>query len=95
MLTPVDGFYIYYRATNNAGDYIKATVEGDKTRSFIITHLMPDTWYDIKIQSFTIGAASDFSTIITRKTLGNYTKHRSHFLCIIFFYNLPKINYLF
>lgn len=72
MLTPVDGFYIYYRATSNAGDYIKATVEGEKTRSFVITHLQPDTSYEFKIQSFTVGAASDFSSIITRKTLGNY-----------------------
>lgn len=69
VLTPVDGFYVYYRATNNAGDYVKATVEGEKTRSFVITHLQPDTSYDIKIQSFTIGAASNFSFIITRKTL--------------------------
>ncbi|XP_065214508.1 interference hedgehog-like isoform X2 [Planococcus citri] len=71
--TPVDGFYVYYRATSNAGDYIKATVEGEKTNSFVITHLQPDTSYDIKIQCFTVGAASDFSTIITRKTLADPT----------------------
>lgn len=68
--SPVDGYYVYYRATNNAGDYVKATVEGENTRSCNITHLLPDTSYDIKVQSFTIGSASDFSTIITRKTLG-------------------------
>lgn len=70
VLSPVDGFYVYYRATTTAGDYVKATVEGEKIRSFVITHLQPDTSYDIKIQSFTVGAASNFSSIITRKTLG-------------------------
>nr|CAD7393998.1 unnamed protein product [Timema cristinae] len=71
---PVDGFYVYYRATSSAGDYVKATVEGETTRSFNITHLLPDTSYDIKIQSFTIVGASDFSTILTIKTLGNPTE---------------------
>lgn len=85
-MTPVDGFYVYYRATNNAGDYIKATVEGEKTRSFVITHLQPDTSYDIKIQSFTIGAASNFSSIITRKTLGMCIKKvRSENKCCKYF----------
>lgn len=69
VLAPVDGFYVYYRTTSSAGDYIKATVEGENTRSFIITHLLPDTAYDIKLQAFTVGAASDFSAILTHKTL--------------------------
>ncbi|XP_014257268.1 interference hedgehog-like isoform X2 [Cimex lectularius] len=69
VLAPVDGFYVYYRATTSAGDYIKATVEGENTRNFVITHLAPDTAYDIKLQSFTVGAASDFSAILTHKTL--------------------------
>jgi hypothetical protein len=65
----VEGFYVYYRETSSAGDYIKATVEGETQRSFIITHLQPDTSYDIKLQSFTVGTASDFSIILTHKTL--------------------------
>lgn len=68
VLAPVDGFYVYYRATSSAGDYIKATVEGQSQRSFLITHLSPDTHYDIKMQSFTVNAASDFSAIISAKT---------------------------
>lgn len=68
MLAPVDGFYVYYRATTSAGDYNKATVEGENARSFVITHLNADTAYDIKLQSFTVGAASDFSEIISHKT---------------------------
>ncbi|XP_063230242.1 interference hedgehog-like isoform X1 [Bacillus rossius redtenbacheri] len=70
----VDGFYVYYRATSSAGQYVKATVEGQGARSFNITHLAPDTAYDIKIQSFTIGGASDFSAILTNKTLGSPTE---------------------
>ncbi|XP_069684363.1 interference hedgehog-like [Periplaneta americana] len=66
---PVEGFYVYYRETSSAGDYIKATVEGEGQRSYVITHLQPDTTYDIKLQSFTVGAASNFSTIFTHKTL--------------------------
>ncbi|PSN34324.1 hypothetical protein C0J52_23725 [Blattella germanica] len=69
---PVEGFYVYYRETSSAGDYIKATVEGEGQRSFVITHLQPDTAYDIKLQSFTVGAASDFSIICTRKTMREY-----------------------
>jgi len=66
--SPIEGFYVYYRTTSSAGDYIKATVEGEQTRQYIITHLLPDTSYDIKLQSFTVGAASDFSLIRTHKT---------------------------
>ncbi|XP_021913765.1 interference hedgehog-like isoform X2 [Zootermopsis nevadensis] len=69
VAVPVEGFYVYYRETSSAGDYIKATVEGEAQRSFVITHLQPDTSYDIKLQSFTVGAASDFSIILTHKTL--------------------------
>lgn len=68
-VVPVEGFYVYYRETSSAGDYIKATVEGESQRSFIITHLQADTSYDIKLQSFTVVSASDFSSILTHKTL--------------------------
>jgi hypothetical protein len=67
-LAPVDGFYVYYRETTSAGDYMKATVEGENARSYVITHLLPDSAYDIKLQSFTVGGASDFSRILTHKT---------------------------
>uniref|UniRef100_T1IAC2 Interference hedgehog n=1 Tax=Rhodnius prolixus TaxID=13249 RepID=T1IAC2_RHOPR len=68
VLVPVDGFYVYYRATTSAGDYIKATVEGQNARTYVITHLQPDTAYDIKVQSFTVGAASEFSSVVVQKT---------------------------
>lgn len=66
--TPIEGFYVYYRSSTNAGDYVKATVEDEQRRDYIITHLLPDTSYEIKLQSFTVGAASDFSAIRTHKT---------------------------
>lgn len=69
VLSPVDGFYIYYRASTSAGDYVKSTVEGQDVRSFNITHLQPSTLYEIKLQSFTVGSASDFSTILISRTL--------------------------
>ncbi|EEB14437.1 conserved hypothetical protein [Pediculus humanus corporis] len=65
---PIEGFYVYYRSTSTAGDYIKATVEGEWIRTYVINYLNPDTAYDIKLQSFTIDAASDFSEILTQKT---------------------------
>uniref|UniRef100_A0A146KQA7 Interference hedgehog n=2 Tax=Lygus hesperus TaxID=30085 RepID=A0A146KQA7_LYGHE len=69
VLVPVDGFYVYYRPRSSAADYAKATVEGHNARSFVVTHLQPDTMYEIKMQSFTVGEASQFSTIFTQKTL--------------------------
>ncbi|RZF47790.1 hypothetical protein LSTR_LSTR006054 [Laodelphax striatellus] len=69
VLAPVDGFYVYYRSTSTSNDYIKATVEGESTRAFNITHLTPNTAYDVKLQAFTVGTASDFSEIFTCKTL--------------------------
>lgn len=72
MLAPVQGFYVYYRATSTAGDYTKAIVDGQDTRTFVVTHLSPDTSYDLKLQSFTVHEASNFSTILTHKTFGIY-----------------------
>lgn len=70
VLVPVQGFYVYYRATSTAGDYTKAIVEGNNARMFFVTHLSPDTSYDIKLQSFTVHEASNFSSILTHKTFG-------------------------
>lgn len=47
---------------------MKAAAEGGKTRSQILGHLLPGTSYEIKLQSFTPMAASDFSQIIAQKT---------------------------
>ena len=48
---------------------MKATIEGQDNRDFIINHLQPDTYYDIKLQSFTSQLASDFSAILKQKTM--------------------------
>lgn len=65
----IDGFYVYHRATTSAGEYIKTTVEGKQATTITIAHLDPDTAYDFKVQSFSVGAASEFSRIFQRKTL--------------------------
>ena len=65
---PVDGFFIHYRDTSSAGEYYKATSLGSNTRSHIITHLLPETSYDIKMQCFNVAGTSNFSNIVTNKT---------------------------
>ncbi|XP_037278778.2 interference hedgehog [Rhipicephalus microplus] len=65
----VEGFYIYYRLTQSAGDYLKITVAGSNTRSYTVSYLLPDTSYDIKMQCFNVAGASEFSNICIHKTL--------------------------
>ncbi|XP_008192347.1 interference hedgehog isoform X1 [Tribolium castaneum] len=66
----IDGFFVNYNSASSAGDYTKATVDGPQTNSFVLSHLQPDTVYDIKLQSFNSKSASDFSSIMKAKTLG-------------------------
>lgn len=68
---PVEGFFIYYRSTTSAGEYAKVTVLGSNTRSHMVTHLLPETHYDLKMQAFNMQGTSDFSRIVTAKTLGS------------------------
>lgn len=74
---PVEGFYVYYRASTTAGEYSKATVEGMAVRSFEIDHLESGTSYEFKIQSFTSSAASDFSAILTGRTLSKHLDRKT------------------
>jgi hypothetical protein len=67
----LDGYFIYYREATTASDYSKVTVLGSESESHFITHLKPGTAYDIKIQAFNSAGASNFSSIIAAKTLGN------------------------
>lgn len=66
----IDGFYISYISASTAGDYMKATADGEHTREYVITHLQPDTIYDIKLQSFNLKFASEFSPIMKARTEG-------------------------
>nr|CAH0100959.1 unnamed protein product [Daphnia galeata] len=68
---PIEGFFIYYRSTTSAGDYTKVTVLGGNTRTHIVTHLLPETHYDLKMQSFNMQGTSEFSRILTAKTQGS------------------------
>ncbi|XP_057651009.1 interference hedgehog-like isoform X2 [Diorhabda carinulata] len=64
----IDGFYISFISASTAGDYMKATADGKDTREYVITHLQPDSIYDVKLQSFNSKYASDFSGIMKAKT---------------------------
>ncbi|XP_053952186.1 interference hedgehog [Anastrepha ludens] len=63
-----DGFYAYYRLASSAGEYLKATVDGQHSRKFKIDMLEPSTAYEFKLQSFNALAASEFSAILQGKT---------------------------
>lgn len=49
---------------------MKATADGENTRVYVLTHLKPDTIYDIKLQSFNATFASEFSPIMKARTKG-------------------------
>lgn len=66
---PLDGFYIHFRPSSSAGDYFTETVHGANTNSHIISHLLPDVQYDVKMQVFNSAGPSNFSNIVTNKTL--------------------------
>ncbi|XP_012278824.1 interference hedgehog [Orussus abietinus] len=64
----IDGFYVYHRTSTTAGDYVKTTVEGKNATNITISHLLPDTTYEFKVQSFSVDAASEFSKILGCRT---------------------------
>nr|XP_033798331.1 brother of CDO [Geotrypetes seraphini]XP_033798332.1 brother of CDO [Geotrypetes seraphini]XP_033798333.1 brother of CDO [Geotrypetes seraphini]XP_033798334.1 brother of CDO [Geotrypetes seraphini] len=74
--TPIHGFYIYYRPTDsdNDGDYKKDAVEGDRYWHSI-SHLQPETSYDIKMRCFNEHGVSESSNVMmcetkARKSIG-------------------------
>jgi brother of ihog len=86
---PIEGFFIYYRSATMAGDYTKATVMGENTRLFLITHLLPDTSYDIKIQAFNSAGTSGFSELGYYRTLCKFLNkiHLHHIIKLTLFLN--------
>ncbi|XP_044249756.1 interference hedgehog isoform X2 [Drosophila takahashii] len=64
----IDGYYAYYRPADSAAEYLKATVDGGRSRSFKIDLLRPGTAYEFKLQSFNSDAASEFSAIRQART---------------------------
>lgn len=66
------GFYISYRPTTSADDYLIVSAEGPHKRHHNIKHLESGTNYEFKIQSFSANAASEFSEIVTGKTLSKF-----------------------
>ena len=67
----IEGFYIHYRDTSSAGQYFIETIHGGNVRSHIVSHLLPEVSYDLKMQAFSAAGPSDFSNIVTNKTLPN------------------------
>lgn len=67
--TPIHGFYIYYRPTDsdNDSDYKKDVVEGDR-HWHSISHLQPETSYDIKMRCYNEGGESEFSNVMICET---------------------------
>lgn len=67
--TPIQGFYIYYRPTDsdNDSDYKRDLVEGMK-QWHLISHLQPETSYDIKMQCFNEGGESEYSNVMICET---------------------------
>ncbi|XP_053125630.1 cell adhesion molecule-related/down-regulated by oncogenes isoform X2 [Hemicordylus capensis] len=67
--TPIQGFYIYYRPTDsdNDSDYKRDVVEGTK-QWHLISHLQPETSYDIKMQCYNEGGESDYSNVMMCET---------------------------
>ncbi|XP_006122373.2 cell adhesion molecule-related/down-regulated by oncogenes isoform X1 [Pelodiscus sinensis] len=67
--TPIQGFYIYYRPTDsdNDSDYKRDIVEGTK-QWHLISHLQPETSYDIKMQCYNEGGESEYSNVMICET---------------------------
>lgn len=64
----ISGYYAYYRPSASAGEYLKATIDGARSRSFQISALEPGTFYEFKLQSFSAVAASEFSALKQGRT---------------------------
>jgi brother of ihog len=74
------GFYINYRPTTSADEYLIVSVEGSHKRHAVIKHLESGTSYEFKIQSFSSLEPSVFSAIVVGRTL-------SEFFVAIFIWN--------
>jgi hypothetical protein len=69
------GFYISYRKTVSADDYLVVACDGAHKRHFNIRHLEPGMNYEFKIQSFSSMAASEFSPIVMGRTHSKSMKY--------------------
>lgn len=68
-MLPINGFFIYYRPADSAGEYDKASISGDQMRQYNLSNLSPSTVYEIKMRCFNVAGVSDFSNIYTVQTL--------------------------
>lgn len=65
----IQGFFVYFRSVSSAGGFTKDTVFSPNSRTHMITHLLPDHAYELKMQSFNDHGVSDFTPLFMNKTL--------------------------
>ncbi|XP_022108507.1 brother of CDO-like [Acanthaster planci] len=72
---PVTGFYVHYRNTDSDddNDYTRTPVVGRDVRRYQIRNLEAELTYDIKMQTFNDGGASQFSNVVIRGTMAQET----------------------
>ena len=69
----VDGFYIYYRpySSSRTVEYRRRTAPaGSRSNYVMLTGLVPDTAYSIRMAAYNRFGISDFSNTAVQKTLG-------------------------
>ncbi|UYV81090.1 hypothetical protein LAZ67_19002746, partial [Cordylochernes scorpioides] len=64
----VSGFMVYYRAVSSAGEYSQVYVQRHSSNSAVVSHLLPGTGYEFKLQAFNDVGTSDFSNILAATT---------------------------
>ena len=69
----IDGYLIHYRLSTTAGDYKVIRSMGGNNYVEVLTHLLPNSVYEIKVQAFNVDGMSGFSDITTAKTFGKET----------------------
>ncbi|XP_074652917.1 cell adhesion molecule-related/down-regulated by oncogenes-like [Tubulanus polymorphus] len=65
----IEGFVIFYRPFDSGEDYIRRTIFGGQHVRHVLSQLLPDTEYQIKMKCFNSAGASDFSNTVVKRTL--------------------------
>ena len=69
----VDGFYVYYRpySSSRTAEYRRRTASaGTRSHYMMLSGLVPDTAYSIRMAAYNRFGVSDFSNTAVQKTLG-------------------------
>jgi len=82
----IAGFYIYYRpyGSSRATEYRRrAAPAGSRSLYMMLSRLVPDTAYSIRMAAYNRFGISDFSNTAVQKTLGTLTLFDWTFLTIV------------